>query len=305
MTILVVGYNAHDVTVAMSGLPDSDTKTEVSLICESGGGPAATAAVALARLGAAVRLITVFGDDEPSRRHQAELRDAGIDLSWCRRAVGRASPRAVILVDPRRGHRTIFWTRGTLPMLPADAVAREWLDGVDLLYCDGHECAAASRLAGWAGGRGIPVVLDGGSVRAGAETLVARCSDVISSRTFAPALTGQDEPLAALRALRERGPRRVALTAGEAGCLALVDDALVHVPAFAVPVRDTTGAGDVFHAGYAYALLQGRDFLGSLAFASAAAALKCRDWGGRRGLPTLAEIEALLRDGARRADRPG
>jgi sulfofructose kinase len=95
------------------------------------------------------------------------------------------------------------------------------------------------------------------------------------------------------------------MTFGPHGVLALVGDAVAHVPAFAVPVTDTTGAGDAFHAGYAFALSTGRDFLASLEFGSAVAALKCRAWGGRRGLPSLGEVIDLLQTGARRPPPDG
>jgi len=64
VNILVVGYNAFDVTVPVGGMPDVDSKCEVADILYGGGGPGATAAVCLARLGARVKLVTVFGDDE-------------------------------------------------------------------------------------------------------------------------------------------------------------------------------------------------------------------------------------------------
>jgi sulfofructose kinase len=94
------------------------------------------------------------------------------------------------------------------------------------------------------------------------------------------------------------------MTFGEAGCLALAGDRLEHVPAFAVPVRDTTGAGDAFHAGYAVARAEKRGWREGLVFASAVAALKCRSWGGRRGLPGREEVERLLREGRPRPERP-
>jgi sugar/nucleoside kinase (ribokinase family) len=92
----------------------------------------------------------------------------------------------------------------------------------------------------------------------------------------------------------------VGLTWGEHGVLGLDDAGLLVVPAFAVRVRDTTGAGDAFHAGYAHALLQGRSFVGCLEFGAAVAALKCREYGGRLGLPVASEVEALLASGERR-----
>ena len=298
--ILVIGYNAFDVVVPVSELPQPDAKQAVSRILFGGGGPGATAAVALARLGARVRLVTVLTDDLPGRLQRGELQQAGVDLSLCPDAPGHESPKAVILVDPDRQERTIFWSRGDLPALDADLVAPDWLAGMDLLYCDGHECAAAARLAGLARQRDLPVMMDAGSVRNGSETLVARCTDVISSENFAPELTGRSDPVEALAALAARGPENVAMTFGAQGALALIDGRPVALPAFDVAVLDTTGAGDVFHAGYAYARTDGLSVIECLEFGAAAAALKCRDWGGRRGLPERQEVEALIRDGARR-----
>lgn len=304
MKILVVGYNAFDVVVPVDDLPRPDSKQRVVDIHIGGGGPGATAAVALARLGARVRLVTVLTDDLPGRLQRQELVTAGVDLRWAVTEPSHASAKAVILADPRREQRTIFWSRGDLPQLSPESVDELWLDETDLLYCDGHEPAAATRLAIAARQRGLPVVLDAGSVREGVKTLVRHCTDVISSSIFAPELTRCSQPAAALRALRDLGPARVAMTFGHRGALALVDDQVVHVPAFAVTVKDTTGAGDVFHAGYAWARAAGQGWLDSLTFGSAVAALKCRDWGGRRGLPVLAEVERLLRDGGRRTECP-
>ncbi len=300
MRIVVLGYNALDVTVPIRGALVPDGKHEVDTIMLGGGGPGATAAVALARLGAEVRLITVFGDDLGAQLQRAELVAAGVDVSHSLTFAGQPSARAVILVDEAREHRTVLWTRGSLPQLDPEAVDPVWLQGCDLVYCDGHECPAATRLARLARERGLPVVLDGGSVRDGARELVACCTDVISSRGFAPTLTGVDEVVGALRALRALGPCHVALTCGAQGCVALDGDAVVHVPAYAASVKDTTGAGDAFHAGYAYALAAGRPWLDALDFGAATAALKCRGWGGRRGLPTLSEVAAMRAEGARR-----
>ncbi len=301
MKILVVGYNAFDVTVQVGPRwPAPDAKVEVPSIRIGGGGPAATAAVALARLGADVRLLTPLTDDEPGRLQTRELRDAGVDLTWCPRPSGSVSPKAVILVDEVAATRTIFWSRGRLSLMDPAVVTAEMLSGIDLVYTDGHDVPAASAAATLARERGLPVVMDAGSVRAGSAELVALCTDVVSSRDFAPDLSGNRDPVRALAWLRNRGPARVAMTFGEQGVLGLEDDEPVVVPAFAVTVRDTTGAGDAFHAGYAFARGQGRSFGACLEFGAAVAALKCRGWGGRQTLPDLAEVEAFRTTGPRR-----
>ena len=294
MRILVIGYNAFDVLVPVAGRPEPDSKLDVGRIHLSGGGPGATAAVALARLGADVSLITPLTGDTPGRLQEEELLAAGVDLAHCPRLGDRSSALAVILVDRRAQERTIYWARGDLPLLEAEQVDPAWLHDVDLLYCDGHENPAAVRLARAAQAAGLPVVLDAGSVRHGIRDLVPLCTDVVSSTVFAGQLTGCASPLAALRRLRDLGPERVAMTFGRDGCLGLRDDRPLLVPAFAVPVTDTTGAGDAFHAGYAFARARGDDLRTCLEFGAAVAALKCRGWGGRQTLPELAEVDAFL-----------
>lgn len=302
--ILVIGYNAFDVTVPLVSLPETDSKTEVPFVRLAGGGPGATAALALARLGADVHLITPLTDDPGGLVQRSELESAGVDLTGSPVLKGQECAKAVILVQPQSGERTILWSRGELPHLAERLWDERWLDGVDLLYVDGHEPALSLVGASRAALRGIPVVYDAGSVREGSAELAARCTDVISSSVFAPALAQVDDPLAALELLRERGPRRVALTLGPEGVLALGERPFA-VPAFQVPVTDTTGAGDVFHAGYALSRARGdNDFFTDLEFGAAAAALKCSHWGARGGLPTLSDVLRLLEQGVRRPLSP-
>lgn len=302
--ILAVGYNSWDVIVPLPAPPPRDGKLEVAAIVMTGGGPAATAACALARLGARVRLVTPLADDPPGEQQRRDLIASGVDISLSPARPGCATPRAVILVAADSGERAILFARGGLPPLAIDEIDPSWLDQADLLYCDGHEPAAATALAAAARARGLPVVLDAGTARAGSDELAAGCTDVISSSVFAPVLTGRSDPVAALRALAALGPARVAMTFGAAGCLALIDGQPVHVPAFRVEVVDTTGAGDAFHAGYAFARALGMPFLACLEFGGAVAALKCRAYGGRHALPSLAEVQRLLRAGERRTETP-
>lgn len=292
--ILVLGYSAFDVTVPFSGTPRNDGKHQVPAITLGGGGPGATAAVAMARLGGRVRLITPLTEDLPGRLQQNELNAAGVDLSLSPHFVDGRSAQAVILVDGQRMERTIFWSRGDLPQLDPEVMDPDWLDETDLFYTDGHENPGALVLAKEARRRGMPVVLDAGSVRPAADQLVELCTDVISSEVFAPALTGCADPVEALIELARRGPVRVAMTFGGGGLLALVGGKPVAVPAFDLPVVDTTGAGDAFHAGYAFGLALRWDFLGCLRLGAAVAGLKCRRWGGRPGLPEMPEALAVL-----------
>ncbi|MEN8007382.1 MAG: PfkB family carbohydrate kinase [Candidatus Krumholzibacteriota bacterium] len=300
----MVGYNAFDITVPVRDFPAPDQKCEVSRLITGGGGPGATAALALARLGAEVKLMTPLTDDIYGQLQRRELEDGGVDLTPSPTINGHQSPLAVILVDEERPRRTIFWTRGDVPHLSLGQVPPAVLDGIDLLYVDGHEPEVSIHLAQLAAARGLPVVMDAGSVRERSAELIACCTDVVSSRGFAPALTGRKAPLEALQALRGMGPLWVAMTFGGDGSIGLDGNRIITMPAFEVPVTDTTGAGDAFHAGYAFARARGEGLGPCLEWGSAVAGLKCGDWGGRRGLPDLTAVLDLLETGRRCSTAP-
>ncbi len=294
--ILVIGYNAFDITLPFDHYPELDSKTEVPFIRLAGGGPGATAAVAMSRLGAKVHLVTPLTDDPGGLTQKMELLQAGVDLTGSPVLKGQECAKAVILARPGSGERTIFWSRGDLPRLKEGHWQDSWLDGVDLLYLDGHEPDISLMACRQARHQQVPVVLDAGSVRDGSHELVALCTDVISSANFATDLAQVDDPLLALRRLKERGPMRVAMTFGPEGILALADD-FFAVPSFQVETVDTTGAGDVFHAGYAFSMARGGAFAANLEFGAAVATIKCAHWGGRGGLPDLPQVVQMLENG--------
>jgi sugar/nucleoside kinase (ribokinase family) len=139
------------------------------------------------------------------------------------------------------------------------------------------------------------VVLDADSVVPGLEKLLARVDFPIVSRALAEAMSGSGGLRGALRELCARGARLAVVTLGEHGALARTGERLIESPAFRVPVRDTTGAGDVFHAAFCFGLLEGLGWEEILRGANAAAAMSCRTLGAQGELPTRAELAAFLR----------
>ena len=118
---------------------------------------------------------------------------------------------------------------------------------------------------------------------------------LIASQGFAQPLVGKDAPVGeALEALHRLGPKEVVITRGSKGSVGLRDQQVIVQKVFPVDVVDTTGAGDVYHGAYIFGLLQGWDMAQCMRFASATAALKCKEVGARRGIPGLEEIEKLL-----------
>jgi sulfofructose kinase len=145
-----------------------------------------------------------------------------------------------------------------------------------------------------AAARGIPRVLDIDYGDAAGDPTLPLCSHVIASAEALRAITGEQDLTAALSMLGKDYGGFLAVTDGEHGVCWSERDAVRHMPAFEVPVIDTLGAGDIFHAGFALALAEGRALQDALRFASAAAALKCTRFGGAAGTPRRAEVEAFL-----------
>lgn len=278
-----------------------DVKVRVSGFARQGGGPAANAAVTVARLGGRADFVGAVGDDALGASQIQELAREGVGVAGVVVVGGAPSFVAFILVDAADGARTIFSAPAERPLLPADT--RFPGPPPDLLLLDGWAGAAALALAREARRAGVPVMLDAGAFTDDVRALLPYVDVAIVSTPFAAAAAGPGSPEGAVRWVLTQGPRLAAVTAGEEGCVAGAAGSAetFRVRAFAVEANDTTGAGDAFHGAAAWALARGETWEGSLRTAAAVAALKCRKLGARDGLPTASELASFLAS----LDRPG
>jgi ribokinase len=163
------------------------------------------------------------------------------------------------------------------------------------LCLDTHLPDAARTAAQWMRAAGGHVMIDAERVRDGTLAILPLCDLIVVSERFGREATDELAPHTAAQALWSRYGGVVVVTCGAQGSWCAAHGELWHTPAFAVPVVDTTGCGDVFHGALLFALLRGDDLRNAVRFASAVAALKCRAIGGRAGIPTLPEVEQWLR----------
>lgn len=294
--IICLGSAVLDAIYSVPAIPRAPVKVLATAYNEAGGGMAATAATTACRMGSTAALWSRIGDDSIADRIQAELRDYGVDITHVRRMPGCISTHSAVLVDPH-GERQI--TGFMDPGIPA---AADWLPldhvaGADAVMVDQRWVEGARALLQEARRQGVPSVLDFDMAEGpAAEALLALADHAIFSEQALRALSGADEPEAGLRQVAARVPDTVVgVTAGERGFLYLEGEALRAVPAPAVNVVDTLGAGDVFHGALTVALAEHRPLAEAARFANATASLKCTRPGGRHGTPTRAEVEALLR----------
>lgn len=296
--VLTVGLNSIDLLTVVQPYPERNSKHPLRAFAQLPGGPAATAAVGVARLGWRVAYVGRFGDDEFGRVGQQTLRDEDVDISDVVVVAGATSRFAVVLVEKGTGARTVLWHQHErLTMGAADVPDRAILRA-RIVHVDCSEVPAVTSAAARARAAGIPTVIDVEQVRPGIEALLAHIDIIIAAEGFPEALTGKTSTGAALAALQlATAASLVCVTLGEQGSLARVDGREIHTPAFRVDVVDTTGAGDAFRAGFIAGWLQhgqGAPAAAVLRYASAVAALKCRALGAQTSLPRRDEVDALL-----------
>jgi sulfofructose kinase len=239
------------------------------------------------------RYVGKLGDDDAAGLHRDAFARAGVEAQLIA-VPGAASPQSLILVD-EGGERTVLCRRDERLLLQPGDLRREWIVNARALHVDGYETAAATVAAGWARAAGIPVIADLDEPYPGVEELIENIDYLIVSRDFPCRLMAEPNLESALRRMQLRfGCRLTAATLGQNGVLAWDGKQFQSRPAYRVPVVDTTGAGDIFHAGFIYGLLQGWPLERQLDFSCAAAAMNCMAAGARGGIQTVEAIEELM-----------
>jgi sulfofructose kinase len=293
------GLNAVDHLIVVPEYPAFDTKTRLVEHVQAAGGQTASAMVGLQRLGMKTAYAGRFGSDTEGKFGFARLLDEGVNAEYAEVIEGARNQIAFIIIDERNGERTIIWDRDErLAYKPSEAPVELAARG-RILHLDAHDPPACARLAHAAREAGTVVSADIDNIYEGLPELLPQVDVLISSAEFPHRLTGIGDARASLVEVKARyGCALVGMTLGARGALLYLDGAFIESPAFAVPggCRDTTGAGDAFHAGFLYGLLKGEDVETSLRLANATAALKCRALGARTLLPTERELEDFIKD---------
>ncbi|EHR9463950.1 sugar kinase [Salmonella enterica subsp. enterica] len=291
--IACVGITVMDRIYYVEGLPTEGGKYVAKRYTEVGGGPAATAAVAAAKLGAQVDFIGRVGDDDTGNSLLAELESLGVNTRYARRYTQAMSSQSAIMVDAK-GERIIV--NYPSPDLLPDA---DWLNDIDfsqwdVVLADVRWHDGAKQAFTLARQAGVMTVLDGDITPQDISELVALSDHAAFSEPGLARLTGMSEAIDALKEAQMLTNGHVYVTRGSEGCNWLEKAAVRHQPGFTVKVVDTTGAGDVFHGALAFGLASGYAIEEAVRFASGVAALKCTRPGGRAGIPDCEQTRSFL-----------
>jgi sulfofructose kinase len=288
--------SALDAIYRVPAIPASPTKVLATGFLECTGGMAASASVAIARLGGSAHYWGRLGDDALATRILAQLAAEGVDVSVTRRVEGSVSPSAAILVaddgerlvcaynDPRLDANPSWLPLERVPGFDAVLADVRWPAGAAAIL---DAARAAGRIAVFDGDVGPPDAL---------VSLAGKATHAIFSEPGLVQASATSGPGAGLAKLAIPGGI-VGVTLGADGFLWRDGARERRIPAFPIQAIDTLAAGDVWHGAFTLALAEGRDVETAARFANGAAALKCTRFGGSQGAPTRIEVEGLLAAG--------
>lgn len=293
MAIACVGITVLDRVQRVSQLPTTGGKYVAKDYFEIGGGPAATAAAAVAKLGKAVDFIGRVGGDSVADIMLTELAGYGVGVENVVRIPAASSAFSAILVDDE-GERMIINYQDQTLSKDASPLKSVDFSTYETILCDVRWIEGAKYALEQAKKYSIPSVLDADICPDSIDELVELADHIAFSEPGLAKFSETEDPIEGLKIAQKKTKGKVYVTVGAKGCYWLENGELMHQPGKIVEVVDTTGAGDVFHGALAVAVAEQMETRKAIVFSNTVAALKCTQLGGREGIPNRDIVDAEL-----------
>ena len=290
-----------DLILEMDQLPSTNTNGKMSNFCYQGGGNVTTALVACSVLGMRTAILGVTGDDIMGKAIRHDFEYNAVDTSRLIEDPGKRSHFCICITEHAISSKKFISKPGSCRQIEQEDVQEDFIRSARMLHIGGFSPAIirACNILHSTGGK---VSIDAAYFRPDIYENLRYLDIFIGSETYFNTLcaeTGCERNCeCVMREIQRQGPEIVLFTFGDQGCQGLYGDKYFELPAFSVPVVDTTGAGDVFHGAFDYAYLQGWDVETCARFASGEAAIKCTRLGGRAGIANLSTLTKFLEEGA-------
>ena len=286
--VVCIGVITMDTIALVDKYPAADERVLADEITRGGGGPAAVAAVALARLGISTAIVGTIGDDADGREILEIFKREGVDTSGI--SIGStATAGSVIVVSKEHSARAIITLQPVI-QAPANESAKKLVAEAQWVHCDHVGINRLSEL-GITRGHGPKISFDAGY---GVENFDVALVDLFVPTDRQMALRHPGLALKDAIALDAQSAGNIVVaTSGSEGSVAF-KDAFISAPGFTVDVVSTLGAGDVFHGALMAQVVEGRPMAEALRRANAVAALSCRGLDGQSAIPTMQELNTYL-----------
>ncbi len=298
MDVVGIGVPIYDMVMNVSRMPELDGAATANEAFYQGGGKVATAMAAVARLGRSAGMIAKVGENHRGRFVTEDLRYNGVDTSaLVVGEKGTSSPFCLSLSEEEHKTRIFIGRPGTAGELLPEEIDYAYLKKARYLHLENGNAASAAAAA-FARENGIVTVMDADHYQEGIVKLLPFLDVFIASEFFYQDMLGELDYEEGCSRLLAAGPSTVIITLGSKGSVGMTaEDGFFTTACYPVQVRDTTGAGDVFHGAYIVGLLEGMSAPECARFASAVSAIKCTCIGGRTGIPDRETVRIFMETG--------
>jgi sugar/nucleoside kinase (ribokinase family) len=293
--VIGIGTPCFDILARISKLPKENQGATIQEYSFQGGGKVPTAIITLARLGARCGMVGTVGGCSYGEFCLNDFKRHGIDTSKIMIDQTGETPFSIVLADEQTHGRSIMYHEGTARSIEMNDLDKKYIQSARYL----HLCDASPetiQAAKWAREKGTCVVYDA-DYQPGLDKILPLIDVFIASEFYYKAVFQDKDYERNSKKMQDMGPDTVVITLGERGCVGIKGNRFFSEEGFHVEVKDTTGAGDVYHGAFIYGLLHNWDIQKTARFANAVAAIKCTRVGGRAGIPSLKTVIHYLETG--------
>ncbi len=293
--IVGIGRNSWDRILTIDHFPKPDEKMNVNDSSNQCGGQVANTLVAAARLGAKTMYLGKFGDDAYGQAVRNSLFKAEVDITASKIVPGIPNQSAVIIVDQKNSTRNVFTLKHPkLDIQAKDFQPKSFTNG-KILYLGARNIEEIKAFAKIGKSKNCIVAADLDEPHPDVDEFLANVSILFCPKSYLENFVPEESVQSKIKLLHEKhNLKLIVCTLGAQGSIAYDGKQFYQKDAFKIKVKDTTGAGDVFQAGFLIGLLREKPLDECLQFANAVAALKCMHIGSQQGTPTTLETEKFM-----------
>lgn len=295
-----------DFALQINKLPKTDGFALLKDFCWQSGGNAASAIVALARLGASCGMVGTTGTDPFGRFCLEDMQRHNVDTSHIKTIPGETT-FCICLAEEETQGRSFLGKMGARGSMTAEEVDEQYIAQAKAIHLSCIPSAATTYAVEFARKNDVLISLDAGAnMFEGAVALAKSVDILIMSEAFYNSMFDNEDYCKNCQSLLAEGPKVVIVTLGKKGCAGADANGTFTLDSFnkGYQIVDTTGAGDVFHGGFLYAYLnryQKAPYHYTVEdcarFASAVSYINCNTLGGRTGIPSLYMVDKFLEEG--------
>jgi len=293
--ILCVGHAAFDITFPLKSFPKENTKNRVTEIVECGGGPASTAAYLLGKWGMDTTFAGIVGNDVYGRKVKKELKSVNVNIDYMEESKEYGTTLSIVIVSGKKNTRTtLAYKNPEMKMEIAHLDVKP-----DVLLVDGQEPKLSMNII--KNNPKMISIIDAGRAVDDVIELCKHVNYIVCSREFAEEVTGIKVNYKDVNSLGKIFEKLIELfpnkyyvvTLEDKGSMFLDGEYVKVMPTYKMDVKDTTGAGDIFHGAFTYGIANGYSLENSVKLGNIAGALSTTKIGSRPSVPELDEVMKL------------